>query len=317
MNESITIGPSHHNKIYNWKIILAIIVLGAIAGIALLGQATPTGFFTSLPGAIAGEKTIQMTATLDRFPISAKGTYEELVLVYDSPNSVLKIDKSQLDVIGEQTLELRIINFKGKISLDSLNPKLVSLEGEATKFYINGIGQTSDKTVDLTAYGLEVKSLTLSGASLPSFSGEDMTGSVSFNNGKVTFNLDAESFEFGPFIGIVRVLETGQVQLEGITNYAKAKGLNIGDELAQGTSTETNEPQTIGELSTPLPVIIPQDVELQETQDNTTETSDEITTQSNEGMVYVIEGHSNEEVQRECIDVGLSKGECEDFLGVE
>ncbi|MEK6923132.1 MAG: hypothetical protein AABW84_00330 [Nanoarchaeota archaeon] len=314
MNESITIGPSHHNKIYNWKIILAIVVLGAIAGIALLGQATPTGFFTSLPGAIAGEKTIQMTATFDRLPISAKGTYEELVLIYDSPNSVLKIDKSQLDVIGEQTLELRIVNFKGKISLDSLNPKLVSLEGEASKFYINGIGQTSDKTVDLTAHGLEVRSLILSGANLPSFSGTDMTGSVSFNNGKVTFNLDAESFEFGPFVGIVRVLETGQVQLEGITNYAKAKGLNIGDELNQGTSTETTtEPQTIGELNMPLPIIIPQEVESQ-TLDNTTETE---TQTSDEGMKYTIEGHSNEEVQRECIDVGLSKGECEDFLGVE
>ena len=318
MNESITIGPGQHHKQYYWKIILAVVVLGAITGIALLQQDTPTGFATSIPGlsALSGSPNIQMLATLDRFPLSAKGTFEELVLVYDAPNSVLKIDKNQLDVIGEQTLELKIVSFKGKVSLDSLNPKLVSIDGEASKFYINGIGQASDKTVSLAAHGLEVKSLILTGAKIPGFTGADMTGSASFNDGKVMFKLDAEAFEFGPFIGFVRVLESGEVELEGATSFAKAKGLSIGDELNQGASVETtDEPQTIGELNAPLPVIIPQ-----ETSDNVTETTtseETVAGQSDEEMKYTVEGHSNEEVQSECIDMGLSKGECEEFFGVE
>ena len=312
----ITISNGQHNKSFHWKIILAVIVLGAIAGIALMQQGAPTGFSVSLPG-LSKEQNIQMAVELDRLPMSAKGKIDEIVLVYHAPNSVLKIDKNQLDIINEQDLELRILNFDGIFSLSSDNPKIVSFDGDATKFYVNGIGQASAKTTALVAHSLEVKSVTLTGANLPAFSGSDMTGSASFNGGKVMFNLIAEAFEFGPFSGVIKVLESGKVELEGVTTYARGDGINVGEGLSSGTSTtETEEPQTIGELGIPLPVIIPQEVEEPQTSDETAEQVGD-TEITDDGLPYHIDGHDDATVKKECVDIGLSKGECEDFFGVE
>lgn len=162
-----------------------------------------------------------------------------VVLTVQGSSSKLFIGRDGVtDLSGVGTAVIDMSDFSGVLSFDGSS--VSSLKGSVSKLSINGLptAATGSEIRIAIEEPLSYTQLEMGGVSLREYSVDSSSGTVSLNGGKISLNLDDESFVVEDFVGVLRSGETVNqgISHNGLFIDGHASHVEVGGEYQMSIS---------------------------------------------------------------------------------
>ncbi len=211
----------------DWKVAATlVIVAGILLGAFLATSAGPgggmTGFLTAF-GSGSRPTNISFVASLSPAAAGFDSSDVSAEIVFSGTGSKVFVGSERLDLSSQESVEMSIEGFSGKISIDDI--KNADFDGTASKVVVNGISiLPSGDRQKFSFSRIRFESLKINNLRLPGLKISSATGFVDLDGGKVSFKADGEPLEIGSFTGGLSV--DALLKIAGTTDHLLLSGKN-------------------------------------------------------------------------------------------
>jgi len=219
--EKVQTIPRNKNN-HHWKIYLVLVFLGIFAFIIY------TSFYNSELSLITGnviKSTPQSVSINEKVDINAKLELPNKLDINSNIEKIsLKTSKDEKLQFGNQIIELTkkssivIDNYQGKLNINSKN---LSLEGRASKIFVNGIPikQSSGSATKISfENSIKYEFLELTNFNINNLQYQT-SGNININKDKIILNIENEEIDLTGFEGDLTI-NNNQLKLKGsIKNF--------------------------------------------------------------------------------------------------
>tara|TARA_Y100000310_G_C20608910_1_gene776974 strand:+ start:134 stop:877 length:744 start_codon:yes stop_codon:yes gene_type:complete len=233
--------PRHHSR--RFYILVTTVVVGAIMLLLLVndGKLSLTGSTVGiLGGSTVSKEGIKLNSETTsgsseatrnvkvNFNYNAVPKFKQdqikltsLLVKFNDPQTKIGINEETLELKGLKSAELEIGDYQGSIDFDGTS---ISLQGQAGRLKVNGIGISTKKTMKLSFSGLVYDSLRLSGANMASLSFAEGDGSMKVKQ-KFSYQFAYDDkITLTNYQGSFYISDYRMIYMDGVASSVSAQG---------------------------------------------------------------------------------------------